>query len=253
MADQNGQITQAGAPGTLLRTVAEANTQDPSKVQADAQVGAPIRNLTQQPLESNVPATTPRVLNVVPAQNPNPDFTGLHDLLSSAPVPPPHVAASLIRAMMTPPGQSRVVAAAQPVQTPAAPSLGGGAVAPSAPSAPAPSQPSQVSASTPSVANRSAAPATPASAPLQRVSFNPSASNAGLTYSSTPQQHSAPQLRQNVLGGNPFIGGTVGEGALTGLGGLIKGLTSLFGNGLRNAGPAAEEAGSILDELPGLF
>lgn len=221
MADISSQVTQAAAPGSLLRTVAESQTQDPSKVQQNAQVGSPIRNLVQNPIESSIPASTPRVLSETPATSPSPDFSGLHSMLSSTPVPPPHVAAQLIRAMMTPPGQGHVVAASSPYVPPPSVSTGGGAGVSGVQPASAPQPPAQ-SVSTP----RPAQTATPVSRPLAGASFNPAAASAGLTYSPAPQQHSAPQTRQNVLGGNPFIGGIlqdVGTAAEEGLGGLRGG------------------------------
>ncbi|MHB8544791.1 MAG: hypothetical protein ACYC9S_12455, partial [Leptospirales bacterium] len=79
--------TSQAAPGSLLRGAAQTASQDPSKVQEVSQPGNPIRNLQVNPIESNIPATTPRMLNVVPAQSPSVDYSGVHSMLSSLPVP----------------------------------------------------------------------------------------------------------------------------------------------------------------------
>lgn len=244
MTDINGQIAQAAAPGSLLRTVAEAQQQDPTKVDASAQIGSPIRNLVQQPLESVIPSTTPRVLNVTGAQNPTADFSGVHQMLSSMPVPPPHVASALIRAIMTPPAQAQGgVVAARPYVPPASINSGNPASQTSAQPAQSPSAGATptISSTAPSISrpsNSSASIKPTSSASNEHVgnilSYNARFGAPQQTYHPAPQQHQAPQpIYQHLLGINPYIGGTIGTaGSLfSKAGGLVgRGLNAVLDN-----------------------
>ena len=232
-----GQVASQATPGTLLRNVVEAQAQDPSKIPASAQIGSAIRNLVQEPQTSTLPSTTPRVLNVVGPQSPTADFSGLHDLLAAAPVPPPHVAAALIRALMTPPSSNGVVRPQSPApQISSAPASTPASISPSqgpsgatnnvvSPVAPRPASPAPVQ----NFSRPSLAPASPA----------PSTQTFGPAPTPTP---TPTQTRSNQIGITPFIGGSVGLQGLKNLGSNILdflpdalgGIESLLGGGLFN-------------------
>ena len=228
MADlQNTQ--PSSAPGSLLRTVAETQAQDPSKIPQSSQPGSATRNLVQEPVESTLPQSTPRVLNVVGPQTANPDFSGLHAMLSSMPVPPPHVASGLIRAMMTPPSG---VVAPRPYVPPAQ-------IAPNNPSQSRQSNPqaNNQGSSNPSPV-RPVAPAIPSSNQATNNFMSGGSNNnqpqqsvfGQQTFRPAPQSQPAPQTRQNMVGFNPFIGGLINTGenlgsdVLSGIGSVLGGL-----------------------------
>ena len=193
------ESTSQAAPGSLLRGAAETASQDPSKVQTVSQPGNPIRALQANPIESTIPSTTPRMLNVVPAQSPSVDYSGVHSMLSSLPVPPPHVAASLIRAIMTPPSSGGVVAPRTPAASMPSTSVSAPGPSSSGPSIVRPVQPPAPSATmspAPSGGGNNSSVVRPQPSPAP-------------SYRSAPSGSITPSTHQNVFGGNPFIGGGV--------------------------------------------